>query len=258
VTVTYDNDNLDKVATFVISPRKYNEAPNGDAGYFIHYQEGAYSLQPPITGSAVYSWVTPAAVAWNGDQTRLDVFTVRWPNNVIVHGMRDLSKSADRSTLQDIGGYSGTSPTAVTRAFGAIDLFVQAGDHRLWHLTYSDAVDVKWGNWTAVGGATRIQGHPSAVSVAADTLDMFVWGEDNSMLRATYNSMAQTWSPEAGFTTVVDKKLLGPPSAMTDGSGDINVFAYSQASELIWTRLRPGEATGDAEVLANVDFPDMS
>jgi hypothetical protein len=75
-------------------------------------------------------------------------------------------------------------------------------------------------------------GQPNAISMSADTVDVFAWGEDNALLRRRYNSTAGLWEPADGFFTVTDMKLSGPPSAMSDKTGNISVFAYSDDGKL--------------------------
>ncbi|KAK8020113.1 hypothetical protein PG990_005251 [Apiospora arundinis] len=191
----------------------------------------------PIAGkSDLQSWAAPAAVAWNGDDSRLDVFAVSHVNNHLMHTWRDGSSDSlgTWAPYEDLKGFVTTPPVAVARAPGVLD-------------------NGNWSSWELLSGpGFQIQGQPEAISTSADTIDVFVWGVKGELLHKKFNNSADPkWAPSAtaslngGFEVIIDKGLSGPPKAVTDGTGLIHLLAYDENNNIILTTLssKPGVDT---------------
>lgn len=201
--------------------------------------------------SDLQPWAAPAAVAWAGDDSRLDVFAVSRVNNHLVHSWRDASDAVGTwAPWEDLKGFVTTPPVAVSRAAGMLDVFVRGGDGGLWRLGFQGG---KWAGWELVSGAgVRIQGQPEAISTSADTIDVFAWGTKGELLHKKFDDKADPkWSPpDGGFETIFDEGLSGPPRAVTDGTGDIHLLAYDQDNNITLSTLssKPGVKTERAVI----------
>ncbi|KAF3003960.1 hypothetical protein E8E14_005098 [Neopestalotiopsis sp. 37M] len=243
------NPDWETVTTFFLS--------QGDSGLSLYYYQwhpaDSWSEPIQVEGSDLHPWATPAALAWAGDDSRLDVFVVSRANNHLLHSFKE-SKTDKWSEYEDLGGFVTTPPTAISRTAGTMDVFVSGGDGGLWHLAFSS--DSGWSAWQRVSGTVKVQGQSNAISISDTTIDLFAWGADGAMLHKRYDSVTQKWSPEDGFDILKEGGLAGPPKAMTDGSGDINIFAYSDQGELLWVTLGSDAASiRDESSLA--DVPDI-
>lgn len=225
----------------------------GDSGlaaqYFQYFPEDGWSNLIQVEGPDLQP-MTPAVVAWNSDDTRLDLFAVSRANSHLLHATY-ASETSKWSDYEDLEGFITTSPVALSRTPGTLDVFARGGDAGLWYISYNDE---KWANWTRISGDTKIQGAPDAISVDEDSLDVFAWGEDGSMLYKSFDVTSKTWEPEDGFQVVGDDKLSGPPKAMSDGPGRVNVFAYNEDNELIWQKFR-GAAEDNWSLSSLADVP---
>ncbi len=190
--------------------------------------------------------ITPAVVAWDNDDSHLDLFAVARANNHLLHASYE-SEVVEWTDYEDLKGFVTTTPVAVSRIPGSLDVFARGGDAGLWHLSYGDGKwsdwtrisgDGKWSDWTRISGDVKIQGAPDAISVDSDSLDVFAWGEDGSMLHKSFDGRSKTWEPADGFQAVGNDVLSGPPKAMTDGPGRVSVFAYNRKNKLIWQKFR--------------------
>ncbi|KAI4868675.1 fucose-specific lectin [Hypoxylon rubiginosum] len=114
------------------------------------------------------------------------------------------------------------------------------------HLSYDNS-NKNWTDWTCISGDMKIQGQPDAISATSDTIDVFAWGDDGSLLHKSFNSMLADTS-EGQFT--------GPSKAVGDGPCSIHVFAYRNQNELVWMSLNNGSVgqTADTRILADVPY----
>lgn len=236
----------------------------GDAGlaaYYTKWQpQNEWSKPAQIPGPALQP-MKPAAAAWNGNDSRVDVFAVAKENSHVLHASWDAA-AADWSAYEDLQGFATTPPVAVSRGPGLLDVFVRGGDAGLWHLSYDDGNgNGSWSGWARISTDMRIQGQPDAVSATPDSVDVFAWREDDgSLLHKSFDGGSGRWTPELDFEVLVDGavdgKLSGPPKAVSDGPGSIHVFAYRDQKELIWKKLNSGsvgQATNTTS-LANVPY----
>lgn len=190
----------------------------------------------------------PTVVAWSGDDSRHDVFAVSQTSSHLLHWYRGGGEDDAWSGPVDLGGFATTPPTAVSLAPGRLDVFVRGGDGGLWHRGRSGGAAAdpagereRWAAWQRLGGPTSIRGRPHAVSAGAGRADVFAWGTDGTLLRATWDEAAQRWRSggpadggDAGFEVMAEDALAGPPSAAADDRGNIYVFAYNDQNEIIW------------------------
>ncbi|KAI1847955.1 hypothetical protein JX266_006068 [Neoarthrinium moseri] len=240
--------NEDMLKTFVLS-----QGTSGLSVFYYqwHQEDNSWSSAIPVQSGDMHQWSTPVVVAWAGDDTRLDVFVIARANNHLLHAFKD--SDTDRwSEYEDLKGFVTTPPVAVSRASGTLDIFARGGDGGLWHLAFT--IDGQWASWKRISATTKIQGQPDAISVSSHSIDVFAWGEDGSMLHRRYDSNAQQWMPTDGFEILINETLAGPPRAMTDGTGDIHIFAYSHRGELLWKTLDI-DAASKGDVLSLADVP---
>lgn len=101
----------------------------GEAGsgiwYIEYYRPDRWQtpVRIPSVGSELHAWAPPAVVAWNGDDTRLDVIAVYSLNNWLVHVYKDdasASGNATWSETKDLGGFITTAPALVSRRPGSL------------------------------------------------------------------------------------------------------------------------------------------
>jgi hypothetical protein len=170
----------------------------------------------------------PTAVAWGPD--RLDVFLVDKNTNALYHTYGDGNSWQPSGSYDDLGGYCTSRPVALSRSEGLIDIFVRGGDAGLWQLSYSNGT---WGKWAAIGSGTAIQAEPEAVSWGSGNIELFAWAADSSLLYKQLDTAndIQTWTPRTGFQTL-GSGLTGPPKAVCDSQGSVDVFAYLQDRQI--------------------------
>jgi hypothetical protein len=193
-------------------------------------------------------WATPAAVAWSGDSSRLDVFAVSKDNNHLLHYFSD-NTFGHWSEYEDLGGFITTPPTVVSRTDGCLDVFARGGDGGLWHLSFESSHQT-WSRWRRISGTTRIQGQPHAVSSSYKSIDVFAWGEhEGAMLYKTYDALTGKWTPgDEEFTTLIPSGLAGPPKGIVVDN-DVHVFAYDDQNQVLWQTIGLNKiAVGDCEL----------
>lgn len=226
---------------------------NGDSGLAAHYfqwhPEDGWSNLIEVPGPDLQP-MTPSVIAWNGNDSRLDIFAVSRANSHLLHASWD-SEAAKWSDYEDLRGFVTTPPVAVSRTPGVIDVFARGGDAGLWHLSYNDG-NGTWSSWTRISGDMKVQGQPDAISATSDSVDVFALREDGSMLHKTFDSVSNSWTPANDFEVLINGSLAGPPRAVSDGSGSIHVFAYSYQNQLIWKRLSPEGQSSETTTLADV------
>jgi hypothetical protein len=173
----------------------------------------------------------PAAASWDGK--RIDVFAVGLESNHLFHTFWNGSSWAifdgKPSTLEDLGGFCTSSPVAVARTEGVLDVFSRGGDGGLWHLSYNGT----WSSWTLISGEKKILAQPDVISWDANRFDIFAWGSDNSLLTRSFNATTGEWTPHNGFEQI-GSGLSGPPKALSDATGSMHVFAYGQSNSIVW------------------------
>lgn len=114
--VTTFHPGLELMKTFAIA--------QGEAGSGIWYLEyylpnrWQAPVRIPSVGSELHAWAPPAAVAWNGDDTRLDVMVVSSLTNRLLRVYKDhtaASSNAAWSEPEDLGGFITTPPVLISR-----------------------------------------------------------------------------------------------------------------------------------------------
>lgn len=232
----------------------------GDKGLAVYftqwYPQVDWSRAIQIPGPDLQP-MTPAVVAWSGNDSRLDVFAVSRSNSHLLHAWWEAERAA-WSDYEDLGGFATTPPVAVSRSPGVLDVFVRGGDAGLWHLSYEGSSQ-SWTGWTRISGDMKIQGQPEAIAATSDTVDVFAWREDGCLVYKSFDSASNVWSPEHDFEVLADAsegQFIGPPRAVSDGPGSIHVFAYRNNIELVWMSLSSGSVgqTAYTSTLANVPY----
>jgi hypothetical protein len=177
-----------------------------------------------VMASGGWQLLPPTAVSWAAN--RIDVFLV---NNFmrLQHTFWDGNAWLPSNGYEDLNGTCTSRPAAVSRGFGLLDVFVRGGDAGLWRLSY-DGGSQQWSEWTAVAPGTEIMSDPDAVTCKQDTVDVFAWAANSSLLWRRWDVSGGgngTWEPTDGFRVLGDR-LTGPPKAVCDGDDSMHVFAY--------------------------------
>ncbi|KAI1458979.1 fucose-specific lectin [Annulohypoxylon moriforme] len=224
-----------------------------NANYFQWHPQDNWTNLIPISGPDLQPF-TPAVVAWNGNDTRLDIFAVSRANSHLLHASWNAAESTNWTDYEDLHGCVTTPPVAISRAPGIIDVFARGGDAGLWHLSYDDS-NKSWSNWTRISGNTTIQAQPDAISIDSGSLDVFAQGTTNTsgILHKRYDSTSKTWTPKDGFDELeIENGLAGPPKAVSDAPSRIHVFAYDVNGILVWKTLDQSGENIDPVKLARV------
>jgi hypothetical protein len=225
--VAWDSDRLDM---FVLGTDNalYHQYWDGTAGWSSYERVGG-------------NWTvfTPTVATWG--QGRLDAFVVDPTTKELFHSYWDQNEGSiwlpSSLGFESLGGFCTSRPIVVSTASGKLDVFVRGGDAGLWHLSFSQSSG--WSTWTSISGGTAVQGEPAAV-FNSSRIDVFAWGADTSLLHKRFDGSA--WTPSGGFDICVSGNLGGPPKAVSDSSGSLQVvyfgtddsvnhLAYSQPSE---------------------------
>lgn len=132
----------------------------------------------------------------------------------------------------EVGGYLTSRPVAVSRPDGRLDLFARGGDAGLWQISFNqDASSLVWSNWTSISGDTKVLSEPEAVTWGPENIEVFAWGENNTLLHKRYDDNDESWTPNVGFE-IIGEDLAGPPKAVCDRSESVHVFAYLRNGQL--------------------------
>ncbi len=110
------------------------------------------------------------------------------------------------------------APAAASWGPGRLDLFVEGGDHALYHL-WSVNSGVTWSSWQALGAPPGgLAGSPAAVSWSANRIDVFARGADNALWHTWWNGAV--WEPWQSLGGV----LLSDPTVSSWAPGRLDVF----------------------------------
>ncbi|HSU15043.1 hypothetical protein [Longimicrobium sp.] len=174
--------------------------------------------------------VSPAAVAWSPG--RLDVFALAMPGglagsgtNTLAHWWYPGGTSYGWGGPENLGpGWPAslapnTSPVAVSRAPGVLDVFAIGEGRRLYHWYYPRPGTSEWGGPEELAGNTAgWLGRPHAVSWGAGRLDVFAVGEDRRILHWWFDGGWGGPEPLAGT-------VWSAPTAVAWGPNRLDVFA---------------------------------
>ncbi|KAI0884178.1 fucose-specific lectin [Annulohypoxylon maeteangense] len=205
-----------------------------NANFFQWHPQDNWTNLIPIPGPDLQPF-TPAVVAWNRNDTRLDIFAVSRANSHLLHASWD-SESTNWTSYEDLRGFVTSPPVAVSRTPGIIDVFARGGDGGLWHLSYDHDKNRSWTNWTRISKDMTIESQPDVISTRWDSIDVFAQGRN--ILHKHYDSTLKTWTPKDDFDEITtENRLAGPPKAVSDGVSGIHVFAYDTSNQLVWKTL---------------------
>jgi hypothetical protein len=116
-----------------------------------------------------------------------------------------------------VAGISG-APAVASWATGRLDVFVQGGDHLLYHL-WSNNSGESFSGWESLGSPPGgLNGSPAAVSWGPDRIDVFGRGADNALWHAWWDGVAWSGWQRLGGT------LISAPTVASWGSNRLDVF----------------------------------
>ena len=115
-----------------------------------------------------------------------------------------------------LGGGLSSSPCAVSRSSGVMDVYVRGNDGAVWLRACHSGT---WDNWYNLGGLVA-PGTAPAASGWSGREDVFAKGMDGIMYQ-------KTWTPASGWGswTRVGGQLTSSPAAVSRGTGLIEVHA---------------------------------
>jgi hypothetical protein len=140
-----------------------------------------------------------------------------------------LSSSANWgwSGWTSLGGQLTSSPCAVWRSPGILDVYVRGTDGALWSRTTANN-GASWSNWSTIGGQLASGTGAGACSWGAGREDVFVEGTDGALLQNTWTA-ASGWS---GWVSL-GGQLTSSPAAVSRGAGLIDVCVRG-ADGAVW------------------------
>ena len=192
----------------------------GDMRLFVRGRDGALWTRS-WNGSTWSDWSSlggqltsgPAAMTRPGGV--YDVF-VRGGDNAIHHIY--FTPGGGWSGWASLGGGFTSGPGATFRqGSGNVDVFGVGLDKQLFHNSWAPGSGA-WSGWVALGGG--INGAPSAISPAADTLDVYVRGADNQLYQ-------KYWTPSSGWVEYIPHggQLISAPEATAWDTNRRDIFA---------------------------------
>ena len=175
------------------------------------YSSGTWSAWYKV-GGQVASGTGPAASGWPG---REDVF-IQGTDGAL-HQITWTAANGWATTWANLGGALTSSPAAVSRATGLIDVHVRGTDGADWYKSY---VPGAWSGWHSLGGQLASRTGP-ALSVWAANLKYYtVINRDDVFVTGTTGAMYQkTWTTANGWTTTwanLGGSLTSSPTAATE------------------------------------------
>jgi hypothetical protein len=177
------------------------------------------------SGPAIYSWGTERT-GW----------FVTGTNNALYHMWND---STGAHGWENLGGVLTSSPAAVSRSAGKIDVFVRGGDGALWSRWTVDG-GTSWSAWYKIGGQLLNGTSPAAYDWGEAGIGVFVTGTNRALYQVSYegngNSAWSNWENLGGVVT-------SSPGATASDNGVIDVFVSGNDTAL-WQREYSNSAWG--------------
>lgn len=196
----------------------------GASGDLAHanYDTGWSSSWETLGGQIVGA---PTVSSWQ--QGRMDIFvqgtSASGPN--MFHKWLSNFKWFDWEQTPVGNNHITSAPTAVSWASGRIDVFARGESGELLHCWF----DGSWHNWESLGG--QIVGAPTVTSWSPGRLDIFAQGVNGS----GPNMYHKWWSDNRWFNwelaPVGNSRISGAPTAVSWGSGRIDIFARGEGGD---------------------------
>lgn len=192
--------------------------PNGSIGYRIadHGWRDWVSLGGNLLDA-------PAAVHRDG---RYDLFS-RGQDRAIY---QNTCVNGTWSGWSSLGGVLAGAPAAVSTAAGCVDLFALGTDARVWTRSLRAGV---WRDWLPIAGRAgadpgALSADLSAISIAADRIDLFARAGDGALWHA--RQVAGTWLP---WRRLGPLTITGKPALTSSGPGRVDI-AVINADKAVW------------------------
>ena len=189
---------------------------------------------------------SPSATSWAAN--RLDIFAVGSDGNLF-HWWWDGQNwgGAENRGGANLSGGAAlfNSPSAAAWAANRLDVFAIGTDGNCYHVAWNGS---SWSGFENRGGTSSTSGislinSPSAVSWAANRLDIFAVGSDGNLYHTAWNG--SSW---AAFTSLGDGTFVHSPSAVSWAANRLDIFAVGSDGNLhhVWG---DGTSWGGPEVL---------
>ena len=123
----------------------YGRGSDG-ALYKMHYSGGVWGSVVQDRRAAPQQALALPRTNWGSTRTG---WFVTGTNNALYHTWNDGTAHMVGKTL---AGYLTSSPGAISKSAGTIDVFVRGGDGALWGKSYASSSANGWGAWSEIGG----------------------------------------------------------------------------------------------------------
>jgi hypothetical protein len=170
---------------------------------------------------------------------RVAVFAVGNDNNVYANtwnygGSNAWSNWADNLGAPPQGVTS--SPAAVARFPGQIDIFVRGGNQNIWHRWYNDSFGWNGSGWEDLGGApgAGCTSAPAISSWSPGRLDLFCMDVNNTIAHNWYD-YPYYWTGFVDNIGAPTGGLTSAPAAISIQQYRIDVFAKGPGNAIWWT-----------------------
>jgi len=166
---------------------------------------------------------SPSAVSWAAN--RLDIFAIGADGN-LYHWWWDGNWGGPENRG---GGNLINSPSAVSWAANRLDIFAIGADGNVYHLPWDGSNWDAWENRGGTGSTTGITliNSPSAVSWAANRLDVFAVGSDGNLYHTYWSG--SNWGT---FENLGDGTFVNSPSAVSWAANRLDIFAVGSNGNL--------------------------
>jgi hypothetical protein len=122
-----------------------------------------------------------------------------------------------------------STPAAISRSSGLLDVFVWGADGNLWQISYNNG----WGKWESRSAPTTtvaaLASAPAVVSWGSNRIDVFALGDDGNVWQLTWDGQWHGWQSHPAPTSV---SFAGAPTAAAIGVGQLAVIARATNGSL--------------------------
>lgn len=202
-----------------------------DRAYWVRQQRKTSTSEDMSDWMALGGNFLSAPVVSRDSEGFIHIFG-RGEDNTLYHRQQFALASANKSDStwtdwQSLGGILTGHPSVLLDPEGLLHVFVRAQDRALWHLKQmplsSEKSTVSWGTWESMGGVLASSPRVTAVTNAANLLEITVRSADKA-----YWVKTQTGTHQGGIQWSDWKNLGGimssGPALVLNDEGTVDVF----------------------------------